>query len=65
MADLNDPEVLEEFILGALRARDTKGVQAGLTVLASVDPHRAERIRAEILEGLAIAAARGQGASDG
>lgn len=55
MADLNDPDVLEQIIAGALKARDMKAVEAALRVLATVDPHRAETVMETCQLGLTIA----------
>lgn len=46
---------LEQLFHAALEAGDTRGVEAALTVMATKDPHRAQRLFDETKRALAVA----------
>lgn len=48
-------EQLEEYFHAALKAGDIKGVEAALTVMCAVDPHRAIRLHKATKDALTIA----------
>ncbi len=56
--DFKDPDVLEQIFHAALKAGDARGVEAALTVMAPLDPHRAERLFEATKAGLAMAQGR-------
>ncbi len=55
--DFKNPDVLEEIFHAALKAGDVRGVEAALTVMSPIDPHRAQRL----LDGTKGAVAFAQG----
>lgn len=64
-----DADTCEQIFHAALAARDFKGVEAALTVMAPQDPHRAELLFNTLKVGLALAderrGCRGCGRSGG
>ncbi len=56
--DLTNPDTLEAIFYAALKAGDARGVEAALTVMAPIDPYRAERLLNAVRAGLAIAAGK-------
>jgi hypothetical protein len=50
-------EQLQAALIAALNKSDMRGVEAALTVMATVDPHRCERVMETMRLGLALAAA--------
>jgi hypothetical protein len=50
-----DPDVLERVFRAAVAAGDVRGVEAALTLMACVDPDRAQRLMADLELGLHLA----------
>jgi hypothetical protein len=42
------PDALERVVMAAVEAGDARGVEAALTVMAPMDPHRAQRLFDEL-----------------
>jgi hypothetical protein len=57
MSDLPTGEQLQDVLAAALHQGDMRGVDAALTVMATVDPRRCERVMETMRLGLALAAA--------
>jgi Lon protease-like protein len=53
--DLTNPDTLEAIFHAALKAGDARGVEAALTVMAPIDPRRAERLLEATRAGVALA----------
>jgi hypothetical protein len=56
--DLKNPDVLEQIFHTALGKGDIRGVEAALTVMATVDPQRAQRLFDDTKAALALAQGR-------